>query len=236
MRARRQKIKMWCCLFQLLEPRKPGTGCGEAGKTVNLWESPPSPFHSSQLFNVKKKNKTRERIKKRFCFRLLCVDQSVTRQVCCVSSSTSGNCNIGNANPPSLGTSVFFRGSILVQFQCRVRVSDPAHRCVQRHRGALKYRNLLSPSCTYRSVSAAAGDDAPLEVYYCHGLTQSISPSSGSDMADGSSARSTASPPLCCSAYHTAAPPGDQQVRRDPIRIEYLCFPVSCVRRRCIPL
>lgn len=38
--------------------------------------------------------------------------------------------------------------------------------------------------------------EAPLLVYYCKGLTQSISPSSASDMAEGCSARSTVYPPL----------------------------------------
>lgn len=47
MRARK-KMKLWYCLFRLLDPQKPVTGCGEAGKTVNLRESPPSPFCSSQ--------------------------------------------------------------------------------------------------------------------------------------------------------------------------------------------
>lgn len=37
-------------------------------------------------------------------------------------------------------------------------------------------------------------------VYYCQGLNQSISPSSASDMAEISSARSTVYPPASCSA------------------------------------
>lgn len=32
MRARK-KMKLWYCLFRLLDPQKPVTGCGEAGKT-----------------------------------------------------------------------------------------------------------------------------------------------------------------------------------------------------------
>ncbi len=73
-------------------------------------------------------------------------------------------------------------------------------------------------------------------VYYCQGLTQSISPSSASDMAERSSARPTASPPGSCSAYRAAVSPEDQQVRREPVRTDYLCSPVSCARRRRIPL
>lgn len=115
-----------------------------------------------------------------------------------------------------------------------------------------KYRSELLSSCTesnqhvplceksirwYTNGDEAVAfkkKEAPLLVYYCQGLTQSISPSSASDMAERSSARSTASPPASCSAYCTTVPPGDQQVRREPIRTDYLCFPVSCVRRRRI--
>ena len=51
MRARK-KMKL-CCLFRLLDPQKAVRGCGEAGKTVNLRESPPCPFCSRQQFNLK---------------------------------------------------------------------------------------------------------------------------------------------------------------------------------------
>lgn len=48
--------------------------------------------------------------------------------------------------------------------------------------------------------------EATLLVYYCHGLTQSISPSFASDMAERSSARCSASPRVSCSAYRTRSP------------------------------
>lgn len=110
----------------------------------------------------------------------------------------------------------------------------------------------LNQTSTYRSANNQSagtnGDEAEafkktktggavmLLVYYCQGLTQSISPASASDMAERSSARSTAPPPASCSSYRTTVPPGYQQVRREPIRTDYLRFPVSCVRRRRISL
>lgn len=80
-----------------------------------------------------------------------------------------------------------------------------------------KYRIGLLPSCTYRSVNNQSagtnGDqavaqkrkqDARLLVYCYQHLTQSISPSSASDMAESSPARPTAASSVCCSTYRAS--------------------------------
>lgn len=118
---------------------------------------------------------------------------------------------------------------------------------------SLKYRSELLPSCTESNQHVPLCEqsirwykrrrscsifffkkEAPLLVYYCQGLTQSMSPSSASDMAKISSARSTAYPlfflfrtsPQCFTRRSTSMPWA--QSDRIPV------LPVSCVRRRSI--
>lgn len=108
----------------------------------------------------------------------------------------------------------------------------------------------LNQTCAYRSVdnqsAATNGDEsvafkkkekkkekeAPLLVYYCQGLTQSISPSSASDMAERSSSAPSTLPRRRIPAPHFAR--RSTSTPREPVRTDYLCFPVSCVRRRRI--
>lgn len=147
------------------------------------------------------------------------------------------NCNIANANPPSFGTFAVFKGSILVQFQRRVCVSDP--------------RNILEITDASNADTDPQTPQVVIAILHLP-ICERSAAAAGEDAAAGSllprsepvhfpvlwlrHGKKLLGAIYCLpAALLLRISPGDQQVRRKPVRVEYLCFPVSCVRRRCIP-